>query len=310
MPDLLISCMGLQKVPDWLPWAGSPPALLEWPGVPTGGGHLSWQRAARDVRGADGAVLPNLLARYRQFLGFDLTGVDRIAAIGFSAGSFSGLHALLRSELDRARLDFVAAIDGMHPTLAIETRGVRRQLSEDVTEDFRAWEQQMAPFAAMALDAAEGAAGFVATASSVAPTRREISTTSQALSALYAYVAQRTGPSSANLPARFPPRTASPALRAGESYPIPYSIEGVGNFVVCLYPGDQERDHVLQASVVAPDVLRAFLVPRWGGPSPGVVLADVEPSDVCPPPVVSGPPDVTGAALAVPAAAAAVFASR
>ena len=39
--------------------------------------------------------------------------VGRIAAVGFSAGSNSGVRTLLESELDRARLDFVAAVDGL-----------------------------------------------------------------------------------------------------------------------------------------------------------------------------------------------------
>ena len=308
MPDVLISMMGLRKLPDWLPWSGEPPIMLEWAGVPTASGHPSWQRAARSLRGADGALLPNLFARFRQFLGFDLAQVGRIAAVGFSAGSNSGVRTLLESELDRARLDFVAAVDGMHPTLAVEQRGVHRPHSDDPRADFIAWDQQMGPFVAYADAAAQGACAFVATASSVAPTRREISTTSQALSALYAYVAQAVGPSSPNLPASFPPRADSPALRQGEDYPAPYQVQGVGDFVAMWYPGDQRRDHVLQAAVVVPDILRAFLVPRWGGPSPGLVSSISEPSSAATPPTVSGLPDCSGIALAVPAAVATVLA--
>lgn len=307
MRDVLISCMGLRKVPDWLPWAGEPPIMLEWPGTPTGG-HPSWQRAARGVRGSDGAILPPLFARYRQYLGCDLDRVRRIAAVGFSAGSNSGIRALLESELDRARLDFVASVDGMHPTLAPAQRGVHRPHAADPRDDFADWNRQMGPFAAFADLAAQRACGFVATASSVAPARRDIATTSQALSALFAVIAQAAGPSSPRLPAAYPPRTESPALRRGEPYPLPYSIEGAGDFVALMYPGDQTRDHQLQAQVVVPDILRAFLVPRWGGPSPGLVSTDREPADKVAAPTVSGAPDAMGVALAVPAAAAAVFA--
>jgi hypothetical protein len=308
--DVLISCMALSQVPDWLPWADAPPKLLEFPGVPTESGHPSWQRAARTLRDSDGRILPSLFRRYRQFLGFDLEGAGRIAVTGFSAGSNSGVRALLESELDRARIDFVAAIDGMHPTLRTEQRGVHQPHSTDPRVDFIAWQQQMGGFEAYALDAAQGACGFVATASSVAPTQRQIATTSEALSALYAVVAQSTGPSSPNLPAAFPPRMESPALREGEEYPRPYAIEGVGDFVGLWYAGDQKRDHVLQARVVLPDVLRAFLVPRWGGPSPGLVSVGLEqPSDssdaAADAASVSGLPDVTGAVVAVPAAIAA-----
>jgi hypothetical protein len=308
VPDLLISCMAIQKLPDWLPWPNGAPALLEWSGTPTTGGHPSWQKAARSLRGSDGAILPNLLARFRQYLGFDLSGVGRIAAVGFSAGSNSGLRTLLASPLDRGRIDFVAAVDGMHPMLA-QTRGVHTY-SDDVREDFAAWNQQMGPFVEYADLAAQGQVGFVATASSVAPTRSDISTTAQALSALYAVIAQAAGTSSPNVPAAFPPRTDSPALNAGEDYPIPYQVQGVRDFVALWYAGDQKRDHILQARVVVPDILRAFLVPRWGGPSPGLVSSRSEPASVATPPTVSGLPDCTGVAVAVPAAVAAVLAVR
>ena len=180
VPDVVISCMGMRKAPDWLPWAGSPPIMLEWAGVPTASGHPSWQRAALPLRASDGSILPSLFARYRRYLGFDLDQVERIAAVGFSAGSNSGIRCLLQSELDRARLDFVAAVDGMHPTLAPTQRGVHRPHSDDPREDFVSWERQMGPFAAFADLAAQRACGFVATASSVAPVRRDIATTSQA----------------------------------------------------------------------------------------------------------------------------------
>jgi len=310
VPDVLISCMALRKLPDWLPWSGEPPVMLEWAGVPTESGHPSWQRAARSLRGSDGALLPTLFSRYRQFLGFELADVGRIAAVGFSAGSNSGIRVLLESELDRARIDWAAAVDGMHPTLAPERRGVHRPASADPRDEFVAWDQQMGAFTAFADLAAQGACGFVATASSVAPTQRTISTTAQALSALYAVVAQMVGPSSPNLPAAYPPRTDSPSLRPGEDYPTPYQVQGVGDFVAMWYPGDQARDHVLQAAVVVPDILRAFLVPRWGGPSPGLVSSISEPVSTAAPPTVSGLPDASGLALAVPAALAAVFAPR
>lgn len=308
MPDLLISCMAIRKLPDWLPWRDGTPALLEWSGAATTGGHPSWQKAARSLRDSDGAILPNLLARFRQYLGFDLSGVRRIAAVGFSAGSNSGIRALLDSPLDRARLDFVAAVDGMHPMLA-QSRSVHTY-NDDVRTDFAAWDQQMGAFVAYADLAAQAQVGFVATASSVAPDRSDISTTAQALSALYSVIAQAAGPSSPNVPAAFPPRTDSPALHSGEDYPIPYQVQGVGDFVALWYPGDQPRDHVLQVQVVVPDILRAFLVPRWGGPSPGLVSSRSEPATSAPAPTVSGLPDCAGVAVAVPAAVAAVLATR
>lgn len=305
MPDVLISCYALRKLPTWLPWAGEPPVMVEWAGVPTASGHPSWQRAAAGLRDSDGAMIPGLFRRFRQFLGFGLEDVGRIAAVGFSAGSNSGLKALLHSPLDRARIDFVAAVDGMHPTLAAR-RSVHRPQTDDPAEEFVAWDRQMGAFAAYADAAAQGSCTFVATASSVAPVSSTIATTAQALSALYAYVARAAGPSSPNLPANYPPRGDSPALREGEPYPVPYQIQGVGDFICMWYAGDETRDHQLQASVVVPDILQAFLVPRWGGPSPGLVSLHAEPTPSAAPTPISGLPDCSSVVLAIPAAVAAV----
>jgi len=311
VPDLLLSCAAIRKVPDWLPWAGEAPKLLEWPGVPTEGGHPSWQRAALSLRDSDGAILPNLLGRYRQFLGFDAASVGRIAVVGFSAGSNSGVRALLESPLDRARVDFVAAVDGMHPTLAPQTRGVRRFSTSDVESQYAAWGQQMGPFAAYALDAASGSGMFIGTASAIVHPIRTVASTMLALGSLFDWVASHVGPSSPNLPASFPPRTDSPSLRAGEVYPTPYQMLGAGNFVAAWYPGADSRAHELQAWVVVPDILRAFLVPRWGGPSPGLVSFDREPSDPAPTSSPShGAPNWTPLALSFPAAVAVALSPR
>lgn len=309
--DVLISCMGLRRMPDWLPWAGDPPKLLEWPGAPTPGGHPSWKAAARSLRDSDGAMLPTLFKRYRRFLGFDLAGVNRIAVVGFSAGSNSGVRELLRSPLDRSRISFAAAIDGMHPMLA--PRRVRRQFGdEDPADHYADWAGQMGPFAEFALEAAEDQGNaFVATASQVRPpSGSSVAPSYLALSSLFQYVATRSGSRALWLPNTYPPRDSSPALRDGEAYPRAVNIEGAGRFAALWYAGSDKRAHQLQAWVVAPDVLRAFLIPLWGGEEPRLVGSTDE---MIEPPIarsltrVSGLPNWTGALPAVAAVTGAAF---
>ena len=302
--DLIISCMALRKLPDWLPWAGLAPQLLEWPGVPTESGHPSWQRAARAMRDADGRLLPTLLRRYSAFLGHGLDDAGRIAALGFSAGSNSGLRELLRHPEDRARIDFVGAVDGLHPTLRVPRHSVRR-FADDPTTLYADWQRQMGPFAETALSAAYGAGVIVATASEVIPASPQVAPTATALASLYAHVARQVQATAPAVPATYPPRASSPELRAGELYPTPTQIRGAGDFVALWYPGGDRRAHELQAWVVVPDLLRAWLVPAWGGPSPGLVSHSPEPARTPGPPrTVSGLPSWTAPATAMTAAAA------
>lgn len=315
--DLIISCAGLRRVPDWLPWSGEPPKLLEWPGAPTASGHPSWKVSARTLRDADGAILPTLLARYRRFLGFDLGSVGRIAVVGFSAGSNSGVRELLRSPLDRARVSFVAAIDGMHPMWA--RRRVRRSELEapapsDPESMYLDWTAQMQPFAAYALDAAQDQGGaMVATASQVRPSSgASVAPSYVALASLYQWVAQRSDATEPWLPPAFPPRSSSPTLQSGEDYPLPIQVQGARRFVALWYAGQTTRAHELQAWVVVPDVLRSFLVPLWGGADP-ILVGDapepVEPSALEPPASSSpaGLPFWTPAAFGAAAAVASAF---
>lgn len=230
-------------------------------------------------------MLPRLLASYRRFLGFDLSGVGRIAVVGFSAGSNSGIRELLRSPLDRARISFAAAIDGLHPMWA--QRRIRRSDEEPAPltpeERFADWPGQMEPFAAYALDAAQNQGGaMVITASQVAASSRKVAASSQALAYLWEWVASRVGLPGPTVPGPFPPRSSSPKLRAGEPYPVPFATDGARSFVGLWYPGRDRRAHALQAWIVAPDILRAFLVPLWAGAAP-ILIGDarepLEPAD-------------------------------
>jgi hypothetical protein len=305
--DLIISCAGLRRVPSGLPWAGEPPILLAWPGVPTPSGHPSWKAAARELRGSDGAMLDRLIGRYRRFIGADLSGISRIAVVGFSAGSNSGVRELLRSPLDRARISFVAAIDGLHPMLA---RRRVRAAETDPTANYADWPGQMAPFAEYGLLAAEDqGAAMVCTASGVSASR-QVAPTGVALASLYQWIAAHSSATGPWLPPEFPPRESAPALRAGEQYPTPSIVQGARRFVAMWYQGRTARAHELQAYVVAPDVLRAFLVPYWGGADP--ILVGHRPDDPTvaepgPPPEVTGLPFWTPAALGAFAGVASAF---
>jgi len=305
--DLIISCAGLRRLPDGLPWSGEPPVLLEWPGAPTPSGHPSWKAAASALRGSDGAMLDALVSRYRRFIGADLAGISRIAVVGFSAGSNSGVRELLRSPLDRARISFVAAIDGMHPMFA------RRRIRTDETNPeahYADWAGQMAPFAEYGLLAAEDqGCAMVCTASGVSASR-SVAPTGVALASLYQWIAARSSAAGPWLPPAYPPRDTAPALRPGEAYPTPSNILGARRFVAMWYQGRTARAHELQAYVVAPDVLRAFLVPLWGGAEP--ILVGYDPTQ--PPavtlerkPEVRGLPFWTPAALGVAAGVASAF---
>lgn len=301
MTDVLISCMGVRKLPDWLPWQGKPPVLLEWAGAMGAGGHPGWAQVARRLRGPDGSLLRNLLAQYRRFLGFDLDGVDRIAVVGFSAGSNSGVRELLRSPLDRARISWVAAVDGMHPMWSLQNP-TEAETEADVRKLYQDWPGQMDPFAQFALEASDlQGNGFVCTASQVAAPSSQVAPTSTAIHSLARWVLEnRTGPRlPPDIPKTFPGRRSAPYLHPGELYPEPIAGDGAGPFVALWYQGSDERAHRLQAYVVVPDLLRSFLVPLWGGPQPQLAaFGEVE----APPPeilsretrpVVRGLPDWT-----------------
>jgi hypothetical protein len=229
-------------------------------------------------------------------LGFDLSSVGRVAVVGFSAGSNSGVRELLRSPLDRARIDFVAAIDGMHPMF---THRRIRSAELEPEELYADWPGQMEPFAAYALEAAEDAGGAMVCTASQVRASPGVAPSYMALASLYQWVAARTSAHGPWIPEAFPPRSSAPALRVGEAYPTPLEEQGARRFVALWYPGRTARDHQLQAWVVAPDVLRAFLVPLWGGAEPILVGRQPPPTE---PAMITAAPEVRGLPFWTPAA--------
>lgn len=267
--DVVISCMALRGVPDWLPWPGGVPSFIEFAGqMPAAGGHPTWGAVAQRYRDPSGQLLPGLFRAYRAWLGFELADVGRIAVVGFSAGSNSGVRELLRNPVDRGRISFVAAIDGEHPNLAA-TPPTDAQRATDPLSRYADFAGELGGLVDVATQAAlDAGPAVVVTASSVAAPSPVNSDTRSALFDLQWAVesgvqqaGRRVVPPT--LDGAFPPNATSSYLHAGERYPQPFTVSGCRRFVALYYPGTVERDHVLQARIVAPDVLQAFCVPFW-----------------------------------------------
>ncbi len=269
--DVLISCMALQSVPDWIAWPDGAPSLLEFAGQsPPGGGHPGWGATAARYRDASGQLLPNLFRAYARYLGFDVATAGRVGVVGFSAGSNSGVRELLRNPRDRARISFVLAVDGLHPNLSAAGAG---RISRTRTAAYADWSSEVGGLEDAATQAALDAGPLViVTASDVAASSSTNAKTASALSDLEWVVMNNVQLSGhrvvqPTVPGPFPPRTTSPVLRAGEAYPQPRFVSGCRRFVALYYDGAQARDHVLQARIVTPDVLEAFCLPWWFPPS-------------------------------------------
>lgn len=253
MTDVLISCMALAQLPDLFNKA---PGFLQWAGQATGG-HPDWQKPADSMRkGAwrKGRLLPTLLGMY----GFPKDA--RVAAVGFSAGSNSGLRELTRNEEDRAQIDTILAVDGFHPMKHPNPKG------SGAAQQFAAYDQQIAGIAEFAITAAHGGKVYAQTSSQVATPNPGVFATWEAMPLLHDLVLDQVPArlhSPAALPSGFPNRTSDPKLKTGETYPKPLAVAGNANFVQLYYPGAGKRAHQLQAWIVAHDLVRELLAPRW-----------------------------------------------
>jgi hypothetical protein len=242
---------------SWWPWARRP-RLIELPGAP--GKHPSWAPVAQQLRDGRGALLPALRRQYQ------ISPNSRIAVVGFSAGSNSGLRALLASALDRVEYDFVGSFDGLHLNIKSPPwpAGVLSRFFPD----------QVDGFADYALAAARRQRGMVITSSSVAApvvSGLPVSQTVLAQTAILAWVGeqmQRLAPGAD--PWRAMARAAGdielPAARVAELARAggePWSLQTVGNLVCTASPGANEAAHIVQARVFAPVLLRATLAERW-----------------------------------------------
>lgn len=255
LAKVVISCMALAELPD-LDWGPDAPGFIQWSGAATGG-HPDWSKPADQMRKGGwrkGRMLPTLLARY----GFDAE--SRVALVGFSAGANSGVRELLRNAEDRAQIDAVFQVDGMHPL-----RRPRPKTSA-AKDQFAAYPQQVEFLAEYAADAAAGGKLYVQSTSQVGTPSPGVFATWEAMPLLEAIAEEATPPRMQTAPAvpgGFPNATNHARLDRGEPYPRPMAVAGLGNFVQLHYSGAGKRAHQLQAWIVAPDMIREFLAPRW-----------------------------------------------
>ena len=246
--DLVISVYALRPAAwsqAWEGFSGAQPRLVEWSGESqSGSGHPTWQFIGDRMRDSSGRLLPALLRQW------NADGAERIAAVGFSAGSNSGLRQLLWHPEDRARLDAVFAIDGLHPSV----NAAGELLDPRQLEGLRAY----------ATAAAAGGRLAVATASNVAAPSASSGKTAQMLRELTAAVATARG---AALPA--PPLSWLGTSPPPESIVTQAQALGLvdaaqlGGFSAWWFSGADAAAHIRQAQNVLPLLLRSYLAPRW-----------------------------------------------
>lgn len=252
--DLVISAYALNAKTWALAWpdASTRPRLLEWSGTSaTPGGHPSWETAARALRGSDGALLAPLLRRS------NIRDAARIAVVGFSAGANSGLRELLRSPIDRARIDAAFSIDGIHALVRDES-GAHPAAWSDPTQVDGLFQLMQA--------GARGQALAVVTASNVARpvTCSTCAKTSWALGRLTAAIAADLGRSPSSVETfsavsdPIPPALAAALVALGETEHARFS-----DLWALWFRGDQAADHIRQAHEILPLLIRSLLVPRW-----------------------------------------------
>jgi hypothetical protein len=251
--DLVISAYALNARTWAAAWpdAATRPRLLEWSGVPGPSGHPSWEAAAKALRASDGSILTQLLTRS------GLRDVGRIAAVGFSAGANSGLRELLRAPADRARLDAVFSIDGIH-ALVRDQSGAHPAAWSDPTQVDGLYQVMQA--------AARGQKLAVVTSSNVARpvTCATCAKTSWALGRLTASIAADLGRSPSSVETfsavsdPISPALAAALVALGETEHARFS-----DLWALWFRGDQAADHIRQAHEILPLLIRSLLVPRW-----------------------------------------------
>lgn len=268
--------MANSKIPSGVLFE-KPPAILLWmPEVTTPGTHPSWTTDAdklRDPPYRAGRLLPNLINWFSKSLGFNFDHVDRICAIGFSAGANNGLRELLRNKDDRERLDVLLSVDGMHPNLAPVAGAT-------IESKYADWQKEMEPFADFATASALGERLAVFTASDVAAPAPTNAKTANALADLVHVVQGRVSPWVDPLipPGVFPSASSSPK---------PSASAGCRGFDVFWYAGKDKQAHITQGTKVVADLWRDFLAWRWSpataaSGAPGPVSSSTPPASVVP----------------------------
>lgn len=247
---VLFSCMaigktGLAELGTW----PARPGTIEWaPRNTKPGSHPSWKEDGHAFRDpSTRRLLPRLLRM------FGRSDPERVAAIGFSAGSNSGIRELLRSESDREALSMVASIDGLHAAVANESL----HKADDPTSYFLDWKGQIEPFAQYALRAARGQCSMVITGNNLAEPAPGLTRTPFAMRKLFEWVEKQPGIE------EYDAETARSFADLGP--PLPLHIFGAGRLYCFAYSGTRKEDHIAQANIIVPRVLRRVLLPLWTG---------------------------------------------
>jgi len=215
------------------------PKCVDIPGkVLEGQSHPGWLWLGQN-RDSSGRLMPYLLKAYN---GGKMPA--HIGVVGFSAGSNAGVREFLRHQEDRAMIDFVFMIDGLHP--AIKDNG-----------ELAFPDQHFIPFLRYAEQASLGNGVMTITASNVAAplTSPKVMATKDAASMMYRNV-KASAPSTGSI---------DPLIRVN-SWGDPRHNESFvnGNCYGMVFPGNTKEDHIAQARVVLPRVLDAFLPKALG----------------------------------------------
>jgi hypothetical protein len=241
---ILLNLMALRQVPqgfdaiDWMPPATDYRA----------GGHPTWVHDANRLRSGSGPLIPALLRRYGRPEDSD------VLAIGFSAGSNSGLRELLRDPQDREQLVGVVALDGLHSSLKTWVKD-----APSVRDRYADWTGQMSPFEDYMRRAADGDKLMVATASDVAAPPGGITKTRDAWLDIVTDLANLGVPVHP-LASSLQETLTGTDGRSVSWFPAPGATLGDRGYVL-FFEGNQARDHVQQAQAVAPWILGKFVLP-------------------------------------------------
>jgi len=221
-----------------------PPIVRSW------GPGDGWSTINK-YRGADGRLLPGLLAA----LGIPADDVRRLGMISFSAGRQAAQRVLEHSE-DRAQLDFVMDLDGLHADYS----------SAGQQANIKPWRQ----YAESCFDASRL---MIMCHTAVVPPSYSSTTVMNRL--LFDAISQAAQGVSlqqqtwyqSELERLPPPAISITNQGVTKQYPTFPQLDGevYGNAFRWGMPGNIGCDHVFAASYLQGAMWRAFVVPRWTG---------------------------------------------
>lgn len=251
LSTMAINQHGLNELNSW----PTVPGVIEWMPPNPGGGHPSWQNDAFRLRDpATGRVVPRVLKM------FGASEPSKIAAFGFSAGANSGLREVLRSKEDREAISFCASIDGIHAVLSYAGVNAMKTGTAAVSDPraiFKYWDQQVSPLAEYALSAARGERILFVTGNNLAPpeTPEPVSSTPFGMKWIYEWLKEQSGVK--------PYNEKGARAFADLGTPMPAMMFGRGQCYFFVYTGTRREDHIEQANVIIPRILRSVLKPLW-----------------------------------------------